>query len=160
MHLSRKPQGLQAFYSVAELARMAHVSADRMRRALRCAGVVMSGSGRVLYVTLSEVQRRIPPLWETLCVLEHSRRCVVCPKCGLVPKSASREGAEGAPGVSRVSRAGPPRVKASRGAFEETRREHQEDRSHETISGRQPARGAAAAGSSARAPAKPAVPDP
>jgi hypothetical protein len=64
----------EAIYSVGTLARIGNVSADRMRRLLRSNGVKMVRIGRVLAVSLADVKRRIPPLWDSLCLIERLRR--------------------------------------------------------------------------------------
>ena len=70
-----RPAGLrvQAVYSIAALARIANVTTDLLRRLLRSNGVVFLQSGRGLLVPLSEIQRAIPPLWESLCAAEQAR---------------------------------------------------------------------------------------
>jgi hypothetical protein len=70
----RETAELQALYSIAILARMGNISVERLRRVLRSAGVVLIRGGRALFVPLSEVQRKIPPLWESLVLTEQVRR--------------------------------------------------------------------------------------
>jgi hypothetical protein len=53
---------------------MGNMSIDRLRRLLRSNGVELLRSGRALFVPLTEVQRKIPPLWESLCLAERMRR--------------------------------------------------------------------------------------
>jgi hypothetical protein len=65
---------VRAFYSVGELARAANVPAYRLLRILRRNGVAFLRVGRLYYVTLTEVRRKIPPLWESLCMTEELRR--------------------------------------------------------------------------------------
>jgi hypothetical protein len=45
-----------------------------LRRLLLASGVSLLRSGRLLYVPLSEIERRIPPLWESICAGEKLRR--------------------------------------------------------------------------------------
>ncbi len=71
------PLELRALYSLPELARFANVSADRMRRLLRATGVEMVRSGRNLLVPLSEIERKIPPLWESIKTIEMVRHGAV-----------------------------------------------------------------------------------
>ncbi len=70
----RETAELQALYSIAILARMGNISVERLRRVLRSAGVVLIRGGRALFVPLSEVQRKIPPLWDSLVLTEQVRR--------------------------------------------------------------------------------------
>jgi hypothetical protein len=60
----------RAFYSVALLARVANVNVYLMRRLLRANGIAFVRSGRACLVPLVEIQRRIPPLWESLLLLQ------------------------------------------------------------------------------------------
>jgi hypothetical protein len=75
---------VRALYSVPALARMAHVSPDMLRRVLRSNGVTFLHAGRVLLVPLSEILKKIPPLWKTLESRELLRRGP-CPHCGKRP---------------------------------------------------------------------------
>jgi hypothetical protein len=58
---------VRAFYSISALARIANVSTYMLRRLLRANGVVFLHAHRSLFVPLTEIQRKIPPLWECLC---------------------------------------------------------------------------------------------
>jgi len=71
---SSVPLQVQELYSVARLARFANVTRHVLRRVLRSNGVVLLNGGRSLFVPLSEIQRKIPPLWESLCLAEEVRR--------------------------------------------------------------------------------------
>jgi len=64
---------VRAFYSVPALARIGNVSANRLRRLLRANGVTFISAGRALFVPLTEIQRRIPPLWDCLCLAAETR---------------------------------------------------------------------------------------
>ena len=64
---------VRALYPLPELAIVANVSADRLRRLLRASGVEMLRSGRNLLVPLSEIERKIPPLWESIKAIEMVR---------------------------------------------------------------------------------------
>jgi hypothetical protein len=63
----------RALYSIAELARVGNVPAWQLRRILQRHGVALLRSGRLYYVTLGEVQRKIPPLWESICLVAELR---------------------------------------------------------------------------------------
>ena len=65
---------LRAFYSLTHLADAAGVSRFKLLRFLRASGVVLVRSGRLLLVPLSEIERRVPPLWESLKTLERVKR--------------------------------------------------------------------------------------
>jgi hypothetical protein len=65
---------VRGFYSVAELARAGNVPAYRLLRILRRNGVAFLRVGRALYVPLTEIRQKIPPLWESLCAAEKLRR--------------------------------------------------------------------------------------
>jgi hypothetical protein len=64
---------VRALYSIAELARFAHVTTYRLRRVLRANGIVLVRSGRALLVPLSEIEAKIPPLWKSLLDAERLR---------------------------------------------------------------------------------------
>jgi hypothetical protein len=68
---------VQALYSIAALARIANVSTDLLRRVLRTNGVTFVHGGRALLVPLSELERKIPPLWESLRSASKLRRRAV-----------------------------------------------------------------------------------
>ena len=65
---------VRAFYSVGELARAGNVPAYRLLRLFRRNGISLLPVGRVFYVTLDEIQRRIPPLYRSLLAAEDLRR--------------------------------------------------------------------------------------
>jgi hypothetical protein len=58
----------RAYYSVPELARAGGVGTFTLLRLLRANRVEFMRVGRSLYVTVAEIRRKIPPLWEGLCV--------------------------------------------------------------------------------------------
>lgn len=66
----------EAIYSVGTLARIGNISAGRMRRVLRSNGVKMMRVGRVLAVSLADVKKKIPPLWDSLLLIERLRRSI------------------------------------------------------------------------------------
>jgi hypothetical protein len=55
---------LRAAYTIAELSRASHIERRRLRRILEQAGVTFVMSGRVRLVSLSELERKVSPLWE------------------------------------------------------------------------------------------------
>ena len=55
---------LRAAYSIGELARAARVDRRRLARVLEEAEVTFLMSGRVRLVSLSELERKVPTLWE------------------------------------------------------------------------------------------------
>jgi hypothetical protein len=55
---------LRAAYSLGELARAARVDRRRLARVLEEAEVTFLMSGRVRLVSLSELERKVPTLWE------------------------------------------------------------------------------------------------
>ena len=67
------PLEVQAVYSVAALARVANVTPHLLRRVLRANGVELVRAGRSLLVPLSEIESKIPPLWESLKAVEAMR---------------------------------------------------------------------------------------
>jgi hypothetical protein len=56
----------RAFYTISELARVGNVPTYKLRRLLLRHGVDLVRSGRVYYVMLLEIERKIPPLWANL----------------------------------------------------------------------------------------------
>ena len=65
---------LKAMYSIAELARAAGMRTYTMRRLLRRSRVALVRVGRQLFVSLPEIRRKIPPLWEGIVEAERVRR--------------------------------------------------------------------------------------
>ena len=65
---------LQSFYGVCALAEVANVSRYVMNRLLRLAGVRFQRIGRSVLVPVSEIEEKIPLLWNSLQVLERVRR--------------------------------------------------------------------------------------
>ena len=55
---------LRAAYSIGELARAARVDRRRLARVLEEAEVTFLMSGRVRLVSLSELESKVPTLWE------------------------------------------------------------------------------------------------
>lgn len=88
---------VQAFYSIARLARIANVTRHMMSRVLRANGITMMRAGRALFVPLSEIRERIPAFWDSLCAAEAARR-------GGAKGVQKRLGPSGASGSSRSSR--------------------------------------------------------
>jgi hypothetical protein len=54
---------MQALHSVATLARTANVTRQMLGRLLRANDVRLVYAGRAVFVPLSEIERKIPPLW-------------------------------------------------------------------------------------------------
>jgi hypothetical protein len=67
---------VQAVYSIAALARAANVTPHLLRRLLVANGVTFVRAGRAMLVPLSEIEARIPPLWESIKAAEMVRRAV------------------------------------------------------------------------------------
>jgi hypothetical protein len=67
------PLEVQAVYSVAALARVANVTPHLLRRVLRANDVVFVRAGRSVLVPLSEIESKIPPLWESIKAAEALR---------------------------------------------------------------------------------------
>ena len=65
---------VQALYSIAALARIGNVSTPLLLRVLRANGVTFVRARRALFVPLTEIQRKIPPLWESLCAAAQLRQ--------------------------------------------------------------------------------------
>jgi hypothetical protein len=55
---------LKAAYSITELSRVSGIERRTLKRVLSQAGVQLVGSGRILYVSLSELELKLHPLWE------------------------------------------------------------------------------------------------
>lgn len=58
---------------VGSLARVGNITTDRMRRLLRANGVDLLRIGRVLAVSLADLKRQLPWLWESLVLMETLR---------------------------------------------------------------------------------------
>ena len=62
-----EPLSVQALYTLAQLVRFTrNTSIHALRRVLRANGVVFVRAGRTIYVPLSEIEKKIPALWESL----------------------------------------------------------------------------------------------
>ena len=55
---------IKAMYTIAELSRAASMGRGTLRRMLTEAGVAFLVSGRVTYVSIAELEKKVPPLWE------------------------------------------------------------------------------------------------
>ncbi len=64
---------LQAMYSLPALAEFARMNRHKLRRLLERTGVRFLRAGRALFIPLSEVKDKIPPLWKSMCALEEAR---------------------------------------------------------------------------------------
>ncbi len=69
-------RGLQSSYELWELVEIANVSRHLMRKLLRLAGVQVQRMGRTVLVPLSEIEKKVPLLWDSLQVLQRARRTV------------------------------------------------------------------------------------
>jgi hypothetical protein len=67
---------IQAFYTIAELARLAGMTRQTMGRLLLANGLAMQRVGRTAIVPMSEVERKLPLVWESLLALERLRTSV------------------------------------------------------------------------------------
>jgi hypothetical protein len=65
---------VQAFYALGALARAANVDIDKLRRVLRANDIIFIREGRALFVPMSEIEVKIPPLWASICAAERVRR--------------------------------------------------------------------------------------
>jgi hypothetical protein len=75
---------VRAFYSINELARVAGVTTYRLLRLLRRNRVTFLQAGRAVFVPLSEIRLKIPPLWDGLKAAEELRQSAA----GQGPKAA------------------------------------------------------------------------
>ena len=64
---------VQAIYSVAELAKAAGVPWRRLKRVLDGYDVTFLRAGKSFYVPLSELERKVRPLWAGIVEAEHVR---------------------------------------------------------------------------------------
>lgn len=83
----------RAFYSVAQLASIGNVSRQSLWRLLKACDVRFLYVGRTALVPLSEIQGKIPPLWETLVATEALRQAALARPCdegGARPSRPSR----------------------------------------------------------------------
>jgi hypothetical protein len=64
---------MKAVYSVGELAKLTGLSRKRILKLLQERGVNLSKDTRPMYVFLSELQRALPELWESLVICEGAR---------------------------------------------------------------------------------------
>ena len=55
---------IKAAYSLTELSHASDIERRTLKRLLVRSGVEFIGSGQILYVSLSELQRKVQPLWE------------------------------------------------------------------------------------------------
>jgi hypothetical protein len=79
-HFVRRPriEGLpiQALYPVSELARVMGVSHRRLQKLLKTSEVYVMRAGRFLYVPLTELEEKVPPLWDSIKAAESLRRAL------------------------------------------------------------------------------------
>ena len=67
---------LRALYSLATLARAMGISCRRTKKLLEASEVHVLRAGRCVYVPLSELEERVPELWESIKAAESLRRAL------------------------------------------------------------------------------------
>lgn len=67
------PLEIRALYTIPMLARVANVTPQKLGRLLRATKVELLRSGRSLFVPLSEIEDKIPPLWRSILAAERAR---------------------------------------------------------------------------------------
>jgi hypothetical protein len=67
---------IQALYPLGHLARAIGVSHRRLQRLLKIEGVHVFRVGRFLFVPLTELEEKVPPLWESIKVADSLRRAL------------------------------------------------------------------------------------
>ena len=68
------PVPLRAFYTIAELAKLAQVTRHTMVRLLQAHHIKFIRSGRAFFVPLCEIEEKMRPLWRSLCTSGEARR--------------------------------------------------------------------------------------
>ncbi len=82
MTAARRPRSalthlpLRALYPLGQLARAVGLSDRRLQHLLEKAGVEVLRSGWAKYVPLSELERKVRPLWESIKSAEMMRRTI------------------------------------------------------------------------------------
>jgi hypothetical protein len=71
-----KPLRLQALYTVNALAEAAGVGRRRFHRLLRSVDVRFLRLGRLTFVTMTELETKVPELWESIQATETLRRAL------------------------------------------------------------------------------------
>jgi hypothetical protein len=69
----RKPLAVKALYSVNALARAAGIGHRPLQRVLAVMDVRVVRVGRFLFVPLTELEEKFPPLWESIRTAETLR---------------------------------------------------------------------------------------
>jgi hypothetical protein len=67
---------IQALYPLSDLARAMGVSHRRLQNLLKTAEVRVIRAGRFLYVPLTELEDKVPPLWDSIKAAETLRRAL------------------------------------------------------------------------------------
>jgi hypothetical protein len=67
---------IQALYSVSQLARAMGVTHRRLQKLLKIEEVQVFRVGRFLLVPLTELEEKVPPLWESVKAAESLRRAL------------------------------------------------------------------------------------
>ena len=74
----REPIGIKPLYTPRELAHALGISRYRLLRMMEMQGVALQRIGKSIYVPLSEIQDKVPPLWASLLTSEKAHRDVDC----------------------------------------------------------------------------------
>ena len=72
---SMRPLPLKAMYTIGQLASAARMDRRAMKVLLAGHGVVFTRSGRWWFVSLAEIERKVPALWEGIKTFEALRQC-------------------------------------------------------------------------------------
>ena len=75
-----EPLEVQALYSIPALARVAKVTRQAMRRLILSNGLSLVRAGRTVLVPLSEIQRKLPLVWDSLLAAETLRAAAALPR--------------------------------------------------------------------------------
>ena len=67
---------IQALYPVSELARAVGVTHRRLQKLLKIEGVHVYRVGRFLFVPMTELEEKVPPIWESIKASESLRRAL------------------------------------------------------------------------------------
>jgi hypothetical protein len=67
---------IQALYPMGELARAMGVSHRKLQKLLETEEVYVVRAGRFLYVPLTELEEKVPALWDSLKAAESLRRAL------------------------------------------------------------------------------------
>jgi AraC-like DNA-binding protein len=62
---------IKPFYSLSELARVCGVQRRTLRKLFHREGIELLGSGKLAFVSLSEIERKLPTLFEGIRAAHH-----------------------------------------------------------------------------------------